>query len=107
NGGAGYSQYGKRWTALTKAKLLLKQQQFEKAVKWLGFVEGSSGDAVDRPFHAAVHLLSAQAFHRVSRPADCARRILRAEFGDVRQCSDLHGQFHYLTGLTVTNASSH
>jgi DNA-binding NtrC family response regulator len=96
-----YSQYGRRWAAITKAKLLLKQRRFAEVVEWLEMAERHSNAIVDRPFSAAVHLLKAQALHRLANYARCARQILKAEFSDARRNSELQAQFHYSIGLMV------
>jgi tetratricopeptide (TPR) repeat protein len=88
-----YAQYANRWTALTKAKLLLKSRHYGAALTWLESVERKSEGLHDRPFIAALHLLSAQALHRTNRLHDCARRILSGHFSAIRQSTELQGQF--------------
>jgi DNA-binding NtrC family response regulator len=98
----GYSEYGMRWAALTKAKLLLKRKQFDAALQWLAFVESRSTALQDRPFNVAVHLLAAHALHHLGNRRECAREILRSDSAGIRDSAELQGQLHYTLGMIVS-----
>jgi DNA-binding NtrC family response regulator/tetratricopeptide (TPR) repeat protein len=106
-----YSQYGARWTALTRAKLLLKCGEFEHALQWLATIERRSVDQGDRPFNAALHLLTGDALHRVREPREASQRIVRADLSGITQCAELQGQFHHTIGSilrdTVPSVAKH
>jgi DNA-binding NtrC family response regulator len=100
-----YSEYSTRWTALTKAKLLLKKRDYDAALAWLEAVRARAVGFEDRPFMAALHLLTAQTLHRLGRSRDCARHVLSAELTGIRQSTELRGQFHYFLGLVAKERS--
>jgi tetratricopeptide (TPR) repeat protein len=101
-----YAKYATRWTALTKAQLLLRRGNYRAALAWLESVERESAAFQDRPFMAALHLHFAHTLHRIDRDRDCARRILSAHFAGVRQSTELQGQFHHSLAQIVANSVS-
>ena len=98
-----YSEYAARWTALTKAKLFLKQGNHAAALPLLESLGSASIGFKDRPFIAAVHLLTAQALHCLGEGRDSARHILGAEFAGIRSGSELQGQYHHTLGVIIGN----
>ncbi|HEU5256839.1 MAG TPA: sigma 54-interacting transcriptional regulator [Vicinamibacterales bacterium] len=100
-----YAKYATRWTALTKAQLLLKSHNYRGALTWLESMERKSSTFHDRPFMAALHLHSAYTLHRMDRGRDCARRILSAHLAGIRERTELQGQFHYTLAQIVANES--
>jgi len=100
-----YAKYATRWTALTKAQLLLKNRNYRGALTWLESMERKSSTFQDRPFMAALHLHSAYTLHRMDRGRDCAQRILSAHLAGIRERTELQGQFHYTLGRIVAKES--
>jgi DNA-binding NtrC family response regulator/tetratricopeptide (TPR) repeat protein len=98
-----YSEYATRWTGLTKAKLLLKTGNYGAAVTWLESVESRSIGFQDRPFMAALDLLTAKTLHHLGRQRESARRILSAQMGGIPQGTESHGQFYHSLGLIVAD----
>ncbi len=93
-----YPEYATRWAALTKAKLLLRRRDFREALIWLDIIEARSDSFQDAPFSSAVHLLAAYALGQLDEQNECARRILKADFGGIRFSTELRGLFHHLVG---------
>jgi two-component system NtrC family response regulator/two-component system response regulator AtoC len=100
-----YADYAERWTAVTKAKWLLKRGEFHRGLEWLTLVEQRSVRDTDRMFMAVVDLLLAQVYNRLGMDRECVRRLLRPGLTEIRRTSEFQGQFHYTLAMIARHES--
>ena len=100
-----YSTYETRWAALTRAKLLYRQGQFDAALNWLKAIEHVPNEIKDGPFASACHLVTAYLLGHTGNVEQCAEELVRADALGITQNRELQGQFNSLVGgLVAANA---
>ena len=93
--------YHVRWSAITKARLLLRRDDAAGAIAHLLLIEERVRKVGDKPLEAAIHLTLAQAFSAEGRSRDAALRVLRAERIGVTHQADLQGHYYWITAALL------
>jgi DNA-binding NtrC family response regulator len=95
-----------RWARLVRARLLMKQGDMESAVQVLESATPESSATADAPLAATLHLTSAQALARLSRPNEAARHLVDSEEGGASRFRDVQGQYYYAASVAVEATNS-
>ena len=96
--------YIARWAVLTRARLLLKRGDAEKAGSCLAVIENTVDEENDLRFTASYNITKAQALFRLDRKIDAANHLLDAERCGATRYSDMQGQFYYAASDIVDDA---
>jgi DNA-binding NtrC family response regulator/tetratricopeptide (TPR) repeat protein len=84
-----------RWSAVTKARLLLKQERINTAISHLMSTEASVSSLGDKPLEGAIHLTLAQSFAADGNVAAAAEHLAKSERMAITQRRELQAQFYY------------
>jgi DNA-binding NtrC family response regulator len=96
--------YIARWAVLTRARLLLKSGQAERADTCLSSVEETFDEGSDLLFAATCNIASVQTLFKLRRRADAVKHLLKAERRGATRHRDVQGQFYYAASDLVDDA---
>jgi DNA-binding NtrC family response regulator len=84
-----------RWSVVTKARLLLRRDRSDEALKFLQAADHGLTDVDDNPLKALIRITAAQALVKSGRPGEAAAQIVHANRLGVAGFRELQGQYYY------------
>jgi DNA-binding NtrC family response regulator len=97
------SMYHVRWSAITRARLLLRSGNASLAITELLTTEQRIRGIGDKPLQAAIHLTLAQALYENRQYTECATRLLSAERIGITRQTEMQGQYYWTAAGLVGN----
>jgi DNA-binding NtrC family response regulator len=95
------SVYHVRWAAIQRARLLMKQNAFDEALKCLSAAEKQARQIGDTPLRAALDLLAAQILAKNGRLDTSSVCLLHADDLGITGIRELQAQYYYGSALIL------
>jgi tetratricopeptide (TPR) repeat protein len=98
--------YHVRWGAIPRARLLMKQRQFDKAIQWLSAAQVKARQLADVPLDAIAYAILSQMWAKKDDLEAASACLLSADRLGITTIPNLQAQYYYISALILRDSAN-